>query len=189
MAGQLQMQLAGYARGAAIMPIPDSLDEYVAEHRTMRRRSSRAIRLGYSFDEIDRGEYVGDIYDINTSTPERQGRPMGPGYLEQPTYGDNPIECPLHHVYTYGVLEPAGRLVAYLWLYRSGDLAMVSSILGHRDHLDAGIMYLLFEAALTRQWLVGPGTVFYNLWNSGTEGLRFYKTRIGLREGNIAWAL
>ena len=32
-------------------------------------------------------------------------------------------------------------------------------------------------------------TVFYNLWNSGTKGLRFFKARLGLVEGDVEWAL
>lgn len=189
MAGELELQLQAYRRGAAIMETPASVEEYLAGHRTMRRRAGRAARLGYQFAEIQRELHLDEVFEINTSAPERQGRPMSAGYQEAPTFGPTPLVCPQHHVYAYGVAEPAGRLVAYLWLYRSGELALVSSILGHHDHLDAGIMYLLFLGMLEEQAFVGPGAIFYNLWDSGQEGLRFYKTRIGLHEGNIEWRL
>jgi hypothetical protein len=189
MAGELELQLQAYSRGAAIMPIPRNMDDYLAEHRTLRRRAGRAARLGYQFAEIERALHVDEIHEINTSTPERQGRPMSAGYQEAPVYGPNPTICEQHHVYTYGVAEPAGRLVAYTWIYRSGELAMVSTILGHHDHLDAGVMYLLIFGALEQQAWIGPGTLFYNLWNSGTDGLRFYKSRIGLEEGTVSWML
>ncbi len=187
---ELKLQLDGYRRGAAIMPVPLTLDGYLAEHRTARRRAVRAGRMGYRFAEVQRRYYTFDIYRVNVSKAERQGRPMTAGYQERPRYGANPVLCPRHHVYTYGVLDDnqRGRLVAYLWLYRSGELAMVSSILGHADYLDDGIMYLLYVGMIEREALRG-GTIFYNLWRSGTDGLRFYKERVGLAEGDVEWTL
>ena len=49
-------------------------------------------------------------------------------------------------------------------------------------------MYLLFLGMLERQYRFG-GTVFYNRWDSGKDGLRFFKTRLGLVEGDVEWAL
>lgn len=189
MGAELQLQLEGYQRGAAIMPIPATIDDWRAEHRTARRRALHAKRNGYHFATIDRRDYELDILRVNRSKPERQGRPMGAGYHERPRYGANPIGCPRHHVYTYAILQGRHeRLVAYLWLYRSGQLAMISSILGHAEHLHDGIMYRLFEGMLEQQRPHG-GTVFYNLWRSGQDGLRWFKTRVGLEEGNVEWAL
>lgn len=187
---ELQLQLDGYKRGAAIMPVPLTLDDYLAEHRTARRRAVRAGRMGYRFAEIDRRHYTDDIHRVNVSKAERQGRPMSAGYQERPRFGPEPVLCPRHHVYTYGVMDGVGpaHLVAYLWLYRSGELAMVSSILGHADYLADGIMYLLYVGMIERESLRG-GTVFYNLWRSGTDGLRFYKERVGLAEGDVEWTL
>ena len=79
-------------------------------------------------------------------------------------------------------------LVAYLWLYRAGELALVSTILGHAEHLEDGVMYRLFLGMLERQYPLG-GTVVYNRFDSGTEGLRFFKTRLGFAEGDVTWAL
>ena len=190
MALGLKMQLdPDYSTRAALLSLDDSsFAEYLPHHRTARKRAARAERAGYSFQVIDRQAYEGDIYAINTSAPRRQGRPMSGAYRERPRYSRSPLVCPRHHVYTYGVLAEQGPLVAYLWLYRCGDLALVSSILGHAEHLEAGVMYLLFLKMLERQYRHG-GTVFYNLWNSGSEGLRFFKTRLGLEEGNVEWAL
>ena len=189
MALGLKMQLdPDYSTRAALLSLEGVFHDYLPQHRTARKRAARAERAGYSFQVIDRHAYEGDIYAINTSAPERQGRRMSGAYRERPRYGPSPLVCPRHHVYTYGVLAEQGPLVAYLWLYRSGELALVSSILGHAEHLEAGVMYLLFLGMLQRQYRHG-GTLFYNLWNSGTEGLRFFKTRLGLEEGNVEWAL
>lgn len=190
MAGELKTQLSGYERGAAVTEMTGSLVEFAAEHATLRKRAARCARHGYTFEEIDRRAHEDDVYRINMSTAERQGRPMTAGYYEHPTFGENPKTCDQHHVYTYGLFnaEPEPRLVAYLWLYRSGDLAMVSSILGHADELENEVMYRLYAGMLGSQWPLG-GTVFYNLWRSGTDGLRFFKTRVGLAERDVEWVL
>lgn len=183
MAWGLKRQLdPGYSHGAAIF----NLDGW-QPRKTARRRAARAARLGYRFSPIVRQAFADDIHAINTSTAERQGRPMSAGYQEKPSYGTNPVVCGRHHVYTYGVLKDT-RLVAYLWLYRSGQLALVSSILGHADHLANDVMYLLFNSMAEQQRPLG-GTVFYNLWGSGTDGLRFFKQRLGFAEGDVAWRM
>jgi hypothetical protein len=188
---ELKTQLTGsYDRGAAVTDMSGDLGWFALEHTTLRKRANRCARLGYTFSEIDRETYADDIHAINVSTPERQGRPMSNSYLERPVYGPSPERiCAQHHVYTYGLHRPEGAgLAAYLWLYRSGDLALVSSILGHADELENEIMYRLYACMLREQWPLG-GTVFYNLWNSGTDGLRFFKERVGLEERNVEWLL
>lgn len=187
MAYGLHDQLSnGYTRAASVMSMPASADEYLAEHRTTRKRAARAARLGYAFGEVDRAAHEDELYAINTSAERRQGRPMSAGYRKRPTFGPNPMLCPRHHVYTYGVRSDEPALVAYLWLYRSGELAMVSSILGHADHLADDVMYLLVSGVIEAQASLG-GTCFYNLHASGTDGLRFFKERLGFAPSDVEW--
>ena len=189
MAGQLKLQLdPDYASGASLLEMRDSFADYRSRRKTARRRAARAVRLDYRFQAIERPAYVGDIHRVNLSAPRRQGRPMSAAYRQRPNYGHVEFVCPHHHVYTYGVLDTRSTLVAYLWLYRCGDLALVSSILGHAEHLENDVMYLLFLGMLERQFRFG-GTVFYNRWDSGTEGLRYFKERLGLVEGDVGWKL
>ncbi|WP_034176640.1 hypothetical protein [Burkholderia ambifaria] len=72
----------------AMLVIPDSIDAYWSgigeKSRNMVRK---ARRLGYEFRAIDPDEYGQDIYEIRTSDPMRQGRPI-PEY-----YYKNPPEC------------------------------------------------------------------------------------------------
>jgi hypothetical protein len=167
--------------------MPEDFTAYLLEHNTARKRAGRAARLRYRFAYIDRARYEDDINAVNVSTPERQGRPMSEAYQRPHTFGPNEMICSHHHVYTYGVLKDS-HVVAYLWLYRSGELAMVSSILGHLDHLDNGVMYLLVTEAIRDQMALG-GTLFYNLHSSGTDGLRWFKERLGFQATEIAWLL
>jgi hypothetical protein len=149
----------------------------------------RAVRFGHRFAEIEREDFAQDVFEINTSVPERQGRPMGRGYREPVHYAPLPeYPCARHRISTYGVISARGRLVAYLWLYRVGDLALVSSILGHGDHLDEGIMFLLVQGTIEREAGDG-GFLVYNRADSGTDGLRWFKERCGFEPREVEWAL
>jgi hypothetical protein len=186
-AWQIHRQLRhDYRWPAAVLPLEPHHD-WLTSHRTARKRAAHAERLGYRFAEIDRTEHEDAVHAINTSAPARQGRPMSAGYLTPHRFSANPMLCERHHVYTYGVLADE-LLVAYLWLYRVGELAMVSSILGHADRLRDDIMYLLFRGAHEQQSLLG-GHVFYNMWDGGTDGLRYFKARLGFRPMEVEWSL
>lgn len=113
---------------------------------------------------------------------------MSEGYLEPVRFGLMEWPCPWHGVHTYGVLQ-GSRLRAYTWIYRLGELVMVSQILGHDAHLADDVMYELMRGALTAEAEHGPGTVFYNLHSSGTPGLRYFKEKLGLRPGRVEWRL
>ncbi len=177
-----------YRSGAAIMEMPESREAWEAEHRTARKRAWRSERLGYRFAEIDRSFYDADIYAINVSLAQRQGRPMSAGYLEYHRQGKLPnYPCERHNIRSYGVLKDE-MLVAYMSLYRIHELALVSMILGHGQHLRSDIMYLLFAGMVEDQAPHG-GWLYYNRWDSGQEGLRYYKSKVGFREGDIRWEL
>lgn len=185
----LYRQLAsGAYNRCSTLAIPETIDEWRDEHRTARKRANRAARLGYTAGPILRHQHTDAIYRINTSTPERQGRRMTDGYWQRPAETVDVWPCSRHGVHPYGVLAPTGELVAYLWMYRAGDLALVSQILGHADYLAANVMYLLFEHALAGETQV-PGTVVYNRHDSGTNGLRFFKERLGFEEADVEWLL
>lgn len=168
--------------------IPGTIDEWRSEHRTARKRAKRATVRGYVSMPLAREHHADEIHAINTSAQRRQGRPMSAGYLERhdfPALPDYP--CARHAIRPTGVWDGDGTLVAYLVMHRAGDLALVSQILGHAAHLGNEIMYLLFEHALRREIHAGSGAVVYNRHDSGTDGLRFFKERLGFSEMEVAW--
>lgn len=188
-AGPLYLQMSsGKFDRCAAMPLPD-MEEWAQEHRTARKRANRAERLGYTFQVVRREQHTEDLFRINTSAERRQGRPMSDSYTKRYAYSPlPPYPCERHQVRTYGVTSSSGRLVAYLWLYVSGQLRLCSSIIGHAAHLDDGIMYLLFRGMLAAEMERDPdGIVVYHRWDNGTDGLRFYKERVGLRDTPIRW--
>lgn len=182
-----QLSTGRYDR-CSVLEIPESLDDWLAEHRTARKRASRCLRRGYKVGPLARERHVDEIVAINRSAPVRQGRPMSAGYLERPTFSPLVFSCPRHAIRTLGVWSPDEVLVGYIAIYRCGELALVSQILGHAAHLRDEIMYPLFAAALNWEIQSGPGVVVYNRHDSGTDGLRFYKERLGFHEEEIEWA-
>ncbi len=187
-AGPLYEQLREGYELCSVMPIPETLAEWRDEHRTARKRANRCRELGYRFTIVRRHKYADEILAINTSKSIRQKRPMSEGYSQRPSDTPDPYpRCRRHGLHAYGVLGPAGTLVAYLWLYRSGELALVSQILGHAGHLEQGIMFLLWEGMVGLESCDPDGYIVYNRHDSGTAGLRFYKERVGLEETAVEW--
>lgn len=183
-----QLSTGDYDR-CSVLEIPPTLEVWLEQHRTARRRATRSGRRGYIAHYLKREEHVDEIHAINRSARMRQGRPMSPGYRSRQTYAPLPAyPCARHAIRTTGVSVLEGPLVAYLVMYRCGGLALVSQILGHAEHLEAEIMYQLFAAALARELGHGPGLVVYNRHDSGTPGLRFYKERLGFEEAVVEWA-
>lgn len=183
-----QMSDGSFDRCAA-MPLPASTDEWAAEHRTARKRAARAGRRGYTFRVVKREEHTDELYEINTSAERRQGRPMSESYLRRYEYSPLPkYPCERHQVRTYGVISADGQLVAYLWLYVAGQLRLCSSIIGHAAHLKNDVMYLLFKGMIDHESRRDQdAVVVYHRWDNGTDGLRFYKERVGLRDTPIGW--
>jgi len=111
---------------------------------------------------------------------------MTSSYRERPRFRlDEYWPCKRHRIAPYGVLAGAS-LVAYAWIYRAGELALVSSILGHGDFLEAGVMYLLLRGVVEAE-LEHGGYLVYNRHDSGTPGLRFYKERAGFEPREVTW--
>lgn len=184
-------ECGAYQNGCSILVLPSTFEEYwdgAAGYGT-RRKVRKAQKEGYTFGLIDRDQYLDDIFAINTSMSERQGKEMTEPYRERPDpFGPLPAyACPRHQVRTYGVLKD-GHLVAYTWLYQMGEMCLFSTILGHGDHLNAGVMYLLI-AETVKDVIAVAGTKYamYNMHQSGTEGLRFFKEQMGFSSFWVNW--
>ena len=112
---------------------------------------------------------------------------MAATYLERQEFSPLPNYSCGRHAYRISGCFLGGTCVAYIVIARSGELALVSQILGHDYHLDNGIMYQLFAYALEREIDNGPGVMIYNRWDSGTPGLQWWKERVGFEESPVEW--
>ena len=157
----------------------------------MRRKVRHAMKLGYKFAPFEFNDYIDDVYEINTSKAERQGRPMTQSYRERPApRGRSPEQpCRRHRNGWYGVFRD-GRLCAYTNVPQCGEMLLFSTILGHGDHMDDGIMYLLiFEVVKWHHERSGTSYAVYYLMDSGTEGLQFFKRKMGFAGYLVRWEL
>ena len=179
------------AWGAALLQIPEHFDDFLRGPRRsqLRREMNRALRYGYTFDRVDPATRLDEIMDIHRSAQERQGRPMHPDYLDQEKvrrFLERSAEW-------FGVFDSAGHLRAYFGFRICGCVATCERVLGHADHLDSGIMYLLQagvtrELSLTRVATGGPDWLFYDMFSGASPGLRQFKRWTGFEPYRVSWS-
>jgi hypothetical protein len=179
----------------ALLAIPDDVEKdwlHLPSSRWLRKKVQRARNLGYEFAPIEHDDYLDDIYAINTSKSERQGKPMTASYRVRPSPIGRSKEqpCPRHRSGYFGVLRD-GRLYAYLGARQVGELTATPTLLGHGDYLDDGIMaLLLYETAAWHRRVCGSSYVwYYYYYSSGTDGMRFFKEKMGYRPYRVRWEL
>lgn len=174
----------------SIAQLPDTGDGYRAMcSQVARSNANWAWRLGYRHQLIDRADYEDDLYELRSSSPERQGRAMPDAYMERQAYGrDEPPRCP-HHGYTvHGIVDDGGKLVAYAQMMRCGQIVRVNTILGHHDYLEDRVVWLLFMEMIP--WHVKRGARFalYYTHGSGVDGgLQYFKERLGFKPTEATW--
>lgn len=159
--------------------------------KVVRENANRAERLGYGHRIIDRAEWEDDLFALRSSKRVRQGRPMPRSYLEREDYSsDWPLaECRRHATVVHGVVSDRGRLVAYCQIVQCGEVARFNTILGHWDHLDDRVVWLLVRDAI--EWhreTCGASFALYLTHDSGAGGgLRYFKERFGFRPARVEW--
>lgn len=170
--------------GAALLPLPDSMDAYLSgeSRKLLRRKRRRASAAGYRFAEFSAPDHVGDILAIHHSMPVRQGQPMLDAYVDEESVAKYAANAKTLH----GVLDGDGAVRAYANLEVLGELAMFGRLIGHADDLEEGIVYLLASEAIgdliaakrdggLPRWVMGG-----SLWGN-SEGLAYFKRRVGFR--------
>lgn len=145
--------------------------------------SRRARERGYTVAEIDRNDHIDDIYRINTSTEERQGRPMDPAYATRTEHYD-----PADGLRHFGVLDKKGQLVAYCDVGIYGDFAATNRLLGVKN--SDGVMYLLLAEVACR--LIDDGRLNYLMYDTylgALPGLRDFKRKLGFQPYRIRYSI
>ncbi|MFC5512699.1 hypothetical protein ACFPOU_16425 [Massilia jejuensis] len=145
--------------------------------------AKRARGRGYQLRRIDRNAHIDDIYAINTSLEERQGRPMDANYREKPARFDT-----LSHFRYYGVFSAEGRLVAYANLGHYGNFASFSQLIGIRNN--DGIMHMMVVGIVSE--LIGEQRVRYLMYDTffgAQPGMQTFKKILGFRPYRAKYAL
>lgn len=165
--------------------------------RVTRENVNYSERAGYRHEIIDRADWEDDLYALRSSRRVRQGRPMPAAYLEPEAYASDPLPheqpCPrhmdvVHGVVTSGEISNDELLVAYAHVVQCGDVARFNTILGHWDYLADRVVWLLVRRAI--EWhiaIAGARFALYYAHDSGGDGLRYFKERLGFRPAHVDW--
>jgi hypothetical protein len=174
--------------GAALLDLSvfDTRDKYLAHIRGKNcgaHHAQRARARGYRFAEIERNTYIDDIYAINTSLEQRQGRPMDAQYLVKVTH----FERERHYRY-YGILNPDGKLMAYANVGLFGNFAAFSQLIGLRNN--DGIMHLLI-VEVVNEMIAQPRIryLMYDTMFGAPPGMQLFKNILGFRPFRAKYSL
>jgi hypothetical protein len=173
------------AVGVALLPLDDvpDVDADLATRRYARRRVRRAERLGYTTAVFEPNERRDELFEIHSSIPERQGRPIDVEYLDPEAVYETG-----QHLEYVGVFR-GDRLVAYSQLYYAGDIVAMTRVMGHGEDLEGGVMFLLNAGIVGHVKATRPETryVFYDTFFGAGEGLRSFKAHLGFRPHYVRW--
>jgi hypothetical protein len=127
--------------------------------------------------------HLDEIYQINTSKLERQGKPMSPGYLKRPESIKVPYDlCNVQHRYVHIGGYDDSALKAYCALAIVGEIAILNTIIGHADSLSKGIMNGLIDYIVSYlETTTGVRYLNYLDMINCAEGLRSFKDSVGFR--------
>ncbi len=176
------------AVGAALVDLTKfhSRDDYAQEikiRKEAERHVKKARGKGYAVVEIDRNDFVDDIYEINNSVEIRQGRPMDPDYKDKKTSYQSEVNFKY-----YGVLNPAGKLMAYGEVAFFGNFAAFNRVIGIRNN--DGIMHLMVSEIISR--LIETRKfdyLMYDTYFGASPGLKSFKKMLGFEPYRAKYSL
>ena len=178
---------------SAVMQTPESIDSYISTIQRKRRYDilgKKALSKGYTARSIRPADFNKDIWEIIHSSNLRQGRPIAPLYLNRPPdYGFPSYKTyanPNYDDICCGVFSPDEKLAAYLLGKRVGHHVQYDEIMGHSEHVQNDIMYLLHITFLKLciQCDIPPQCLNYGPWYSGENpfspegGLNRWKRKV-----------
>jgi len=136
--------------GAAMINLQGSYADY--RLNKLRALAKRKLKLAkqrkYSYAKIGAVSAIDQIMEINRSLPERSGRPMDLLYSSRSKF-----EVILGEICNAHVVKcPIGKIVAYALVPTIGDVWTLDYVLGHGDHLNSGIMYLLMTHVIEEKF-------------------------------------
>lgn len=164
--------------GAALVDLTKfrTREEYmdtIKGRNSAERHARKAKSKGYQVIEIDRNDFIDEIYEVNNSVEIRQGRPMDSAYRQKPTH------YPVDKNYTYfGVLNAAGKLMAYGDLGLYGNFVAFNRVIGVRNN--DGVMHLMITEIICRS--IEKRSCHYLMYDTyfgASPGLKEFKTMLG----------
>ena len=174
-----------YFHPIAIIQIPENIDEYLkyigAKSRNMNKK---ALKNGISTALFQWNDKLEEIYAINTSSKQRQGREMDKAYMEYPEEVKNIKENDFSIVYIGAFKDDT--LIGYVELYVYGNFIMTNRILGHKEQLKYGVMNILIKHCV--EYAIENDIAYINyltMQNKKNNSLSAFKYRVGFREYSL----
>lgn len=176
--------------GVALIPLPETFDQYISgsPRKLLRQKRRLAEKAGFRHEVVKAADHLDEILEVNRSAPLRQGGSLPAYYLDPAEiaaiYADRPE--------IHAILDRSGRLRAYAWAPDAGELVLIETLMGHRDDLEVGIMYLLISeiirSAIERQAERGlPRWAMYDTFWGASTGLAYFKSRLGFKPFTVRW--
>ena len=174
-----------YFHPIAIIKKPKDINEYLkligAKSRNMNKK---AQKNGIECKRFNWNDRLENIYQINNSCFNRQGREMDKSYKEYPKKVDYYKEEEFCIVHIGAFIEDI--LVGYVELYVYGNFAMTNRILGHKEYLKYGIMNLMIKYCI--EYMIDNNIEYLNyltMQNRKNSSLSAFKYRVGFREYSL----
>jgi len=143
------------------------------------RNMARKATERYAYGTFDRSAHLDAIWDINTSKPERQGKPMTLSYQLYPEATTPWRLCDVHRDEWWGAFDEDERLRAYVQLIVLGRLGIVNKAMGHAHA--RGAMNGMFAILATEADVDG----IHYLDLRCNEGLANFKRSVGFVEVGV----
>jgi hypothetical protein len=161
---------------------PDDYLKTVSGKNSAAYFSRKAERAGYRLEEFNAAQFQQEIIRIHLSADTRQGKELPDNYR-------NEIDYPQNAYNRYMGVFKGEDLVGYLWLIRSGDVAVINRIMGHQDHLKEGIMYFLVTETISRLIRNNENNIhlMYDTYFGASDGLKMFKRRLGFKPYRVTW--
>jgi hypothetical protein len=212
---------AGLNERTRLMPMVIDLartPDAAAFDAALKARSTRTLpkirkaeREGYYVRPFLIQCHVHDVHAIRTSMRTRSAGPVLDYWLLKPEHIAEPADqlhpfswpsCPMHWIIWWGVFLPepghkqgdvevGERLVAFVKMWRMGDITHYTEIMGHKDHLDRSVMFLLHRAIVHALLagevpaVRGAKLLLYGALEHGRAGLLTWKKRAGFRPARM----
>jgi hypothetical protein len=177
--------------GVALCELPSSFDEYFAAIEGSARRNHRkAARTGHEVREFAYRDHRDDVHAIVGSSSSRQGQ-LPPDFMGEVLEHANPSSIDPTHAYRHFGVFRDGALLAFADLFVAGEVAMLTTILGHAGHQSDGIVPQLIIEMARRILNEHPTARFYTYgtYFGASEGLRRFKRRFRFSPHRIEWVL
>lgn len=156
--------------------------------RGSRYMIRKVIDRGYVFHEFNYNDHLQDIYEINTSKAERQGKKMTESYLTYPMAISRELErCETHRYLRIGGFR-GGKMYAYCAVAVLNELAILNTIIGHADALTDGIMNGLINH-LAEMCASMPNVKYLNYltMESSGDSLQAFKRSVGFESYQVSF--